>query len=183
MKSYDYVNLAISKDKFKPNLNDVYRDKESLVATDGHRIHWTNGLPPIEQGYYISGGDSQFPEWQLALPQNIYSLSIYFSKNHYKDLTARLKLLDKKQIVKISFNIDKKLIITSNQFKYELDILVGIPPIDITFSINLAYLLSALTPQKNEIMGGFDLYFDNPTTPIRLSIANKYNACIALVKE
>ncbi len=69
METLDFIKLACSKDVTRYNLNSVYRDKDCYVATDGHRLHYSNGLTPIEKGHYLDEKlDAQFPDWQRAFP-------------------------------------------------------------------------------------------------------------------
>lgn len=70
MNTMKYISLACSKDKtHRRHLCEVYRDKTSLVATDGHRLHISNGLPEVEP-HYLSGLDAEFPDYRMAFPKD-----------------------------------------------------------------------------------------------------------------
>ena len=69
MEKMDFVKIAVSTDDYKFQLQKVYRDTEYLVATNGHRLHYSNGLPKVEVGHYVDGSTAhQFPEWKQILP-------------------------------------------------------------------------------------------------------------------
>jgi len=61
MNNLDFVKLAVSKDKLRYNLTDVYRAPQALVATDSHRLHYSNGLPESTPHYISGDNDRDFP--------------------------------------------------------------------------------------------------------------------------
>jgi len=68
MEAMKYVEIARSTNKNCSNLLEVYRDKTEIVATDNHRLHWSNHLPEIEP-HYLSGLNAEFPDWRRVLPR------------------------------------------------------------------------------------------------------------------
>ena len=64
----DWVRLACSKDISRYNLVEVYRDKNTLVATDGYRMHLSNSLPDMAP-HYLSGLDAEFPDYTQIMPK------------------------------------------------------------------------------------------------------------------
>lgn len=69
METLDYIKLAVSKDKTRYNICSIYRDKNHFVATDGHRLHYANGLPDADP-HFIDGRDAQYPDWKQVLPNS-----------------------------------------------------------------------------------------------------------------
>jgi DNA polymerase III sliding clamp (beta) subunit (PCNA family) len=67
MDTMKWLELATSKDKTRFNLNSVYRDATALVATDGHRLHLSNGLPEVTP-HYTDGTDAEYPDWKQVMP-------------------------------------------------------------------------------------------------------------------
>ena len=61
MNNLEFVKLAVSKDKSRYNLTDVYRAPQAVVATDGHRLHYSNGLPESTPHYISGDNDRDFP--------------------------------------------------------------------------------------------------------------------------
>lgn len=60
MNPIDYITRAVSTDESRYNLTSAYRDTDKLVATDGHRLHYSilektdspHFLNPTIQGEY-----------------------------------------------------------------------------------------------------------------------------------
>lgn len=69
MDNLKYVQLACSKDKTRFQLVEVYRDRDCIVATDGHRVHISNSLADAEP-HYLSGLDAVFPDYKQVMPQS-----------------------------------------------------------------------------------------------------------------
>lgn len=94
MNNLDFINLAVSKDTNRMSIGAAYRDLTSLVATDGYRVHWIDGQPPIEKGYYLDGRDFDFPKWKQVIPNKSPEAvgEYYLSKNEIKTLKALIKL-------------------------------------------------------------------------------------------
>jgi DNA polymerase III sliding clamp (beta) subunit (PCNA family) len=61
MNNLEFVKLAVSKDKSRYNLTDVFRAPQALVATDSHRLHYSNGLPESTPHYISGDNDRDFP--------------------------------------------------------------------------------------------------------------------------
>ena len=92
MESLEYVSLAKSTDKTRYMLNSVYRDATALVATDGYRLHWIDGLPE-QKPAYIDGLDAQFPDYAQVLPKGTPSATVgLLLDRSEKRLTGLLKL-------------------------------------------------------------------------------------------
>jgi DNA polymerase III sliding clamp (beta) subunit (PCNA family) len=68
MDTLKYIESACSKDKARFNLGAVYRDKNHLVATNGHILHYANGLADVEP-HFLNGQEGTFPDWQQVLPK------------------------------------------------------------------------------------------------------------------
>lgn len=94
--SMKFVELAVSKDQTRYNLCGMYRDKKHLVGTDGHRIHFANGLPEIETGHYLNGIDAQFPDWNQVLPK-VEPVSVFILKldKDVINFLSGVKVMDK----------------------------------------------------------------------------------------
>lgn len=92
MESLEFVQLAVSKDESRYNLTSVYRDTEYLVATDGNRLHYSNGLQKLEKGHFLNGLDAEFPIWKPILPTEKESTSIVLGVN--KELMSKLKAFE-----------------------------------------------------------------------------------------
>lgn len=63
--------IAKLKDDTRYNLQYVYRDLTSMVATDGHRMHLVTGLPEVK-AHFIGADDPdmQFPDYLQVLPKS-----------------------------------------------------------------------------------------------------------------
>lgn len=83
-----FLERALSKDETKAYMTCVYRDKNHLVATDGHRLHVCNGLPDATPGY-LDGRVESFPCWQQVVPAS--SVPAF----GLKDLKEFCRLVDK----------------------------------------------------------------------------------------
>lgn len=75
---HHWVAKAVSKEGTRPYLNHVYFDGMFLVATDGHRLHYSK---PDDLGAYekecfydaagnkVNGDGFTFPQWQRVVPE------------------------------------------------------------------------------------------------------------------
>jgi hypothetical protein len=69
MDNLKWVELATAAERTgRDNITRVYRAKNHFVATDGHRMHMSNGLPDAQPGY-LDGHDGQFPDYEQILKQ------------------------------------------------------------------------------------------------------------------
>lgn len=53
MKQEDWVAIAQYEHGYRPSLEQSWREKDYLAATDGHRIHLARGYPMIEGTRYV----------------------------------------------------------------------------------------------------------------------------------
>lgn len=89
-----YVKLAVSKDKLRKQLTDIYRDHDHWVATDGHRLHYVDALNTEDTGFLnlkFEGEENppQFPRWQDLLPSGWdLGVKLYVSKDDIKLLRS-----------------------------------------------------------------------------------------------
>lgn len=146
----DFVKLAVSKDPARYNLGSVYRDTESLVATDGHRLHYTNGQEKIAKGFYLDGLEAQFPDYKQILPTAKYLHAIVLNTHAHKELKPALtiaKLIDKRESSALFTVKGNKLIISVGTINdiYQLTVNLNCgSDADFTFNMNLSYFVDAL---------------------------------------
>lgn len=62
MNTQTFIELAKARNAHQHQLNEVYRHEVGLVATDGHRLHISNGLPSSTP-HFPSGLDAEFPDY------------------------------------------------------------------------------------------------------------------------
>jgi hypothetical protein len=65
-----FIDLAVSKDDSRPNLQAPYRTRSWIVATDGNRMHAITGLPEISDAdsHWTTGQDlGQYPTVSMFL--------------------------------------------------------------------------------------------------------------------
>jgi DNA polymerase III sliding clamp (beta) subunit (PCNA family) len=93
-----YIELATSKDATRSNINHVYRHKDGyLIATDGHRLHYSNGLEKLATGHYVDGQDhGQFPDIAMVLERikPTRTASIIFTQDDLKKIKGLAKLIE-----------------------------------------------------------------------------------------
>jgi DNA polymerase III sliding clamp (beta) subunit (PCNA family) len=164
MNNLAYVQKAVSKDKTRYGIQEVYRDKNRLVATDGHRLHWVNGLPDAEP-HYLSGLDAQFPDYNQVIPTEVKGeLSFTCHKSTLNEIAAlrdfcKKAFGDKSAACKlITENEALSLKLTSSNYNGEVSLAIpiadksGIIP-EIGFSLN--YFVDCLVSPKTKY--GFQL--------------------------
>lgn len=95
MDTMKFVELAKDDASFgRYNLSAIYREKDRLVATDGHRLHYVEGLPIVEKGHFLDGRDAQFPNYETAFIQKPQTVGkIKLTKKAIRDLTALAKVV------------------------------------------------------------------------------------------
>lgn len=108
LTNIEWVSLAKSTDKYRLNLCEVYRDKHHLVATDGFRLHCSNGLPEVSP-HFPSGLDAQFPNWQAVVPKDdrlIETLNLIATSEFLRALKATVafcKSIKLRPIARVEF--------------------------------------------------------------------------------
>jgi hypothetical protein len=167
-----YVEIAASKDIYRASMTGVYRDTDCLVATDGHRLHFSNGLEKVKKGFYLDGrtGDT-FPDWQSAIStDSTYEhFNLKFSKSEMRELKALLKLLslndytnsvwlifDTEEGVRVSTETGKEPWKANNSPKLRVSIRLldqPIPKQNGRLYLNLKYLLDAIELPFKEFPG------------------------------
>jgi DNA polymerase III sliding clamp (beta) subunit (PCNA family) len=171
MDAIKYCELATSKDKTRINLNGVYRAEESYVATDGHRLHMSNGLNKAEPHYLTPlpspHENSQFPDYTQVLPdgtENIIATIKMTSFTGYKEvkknlqtmkrLATLLKPYDRQMVVRLEIRGNEAWIVAAKSgLKFELKLCAEANLEAEQFEprgINLMYLHDALLMCESE---------------------------------
>ena len=156
MDTFEFVSIAKSTDKTRPNLCDIYRDRYQFVASDGHRLHistpQTEAVPS-----YVTGLDAEFPDYKQIMPKDpiVKGIAIMLDSGHIATLKGLLKLAE---------SLDKKcpsvkMIITKKTITFKLEAvrikvsasveLNCFSPMDVpesNYTINLKYLMDVLVP-------------------------------------
>lgn len=96
METMKYLELAVSKDSTRFNLQRIYRAETELVATDGHRLHLSNGLEKTTP-HFVDGYDGAFPEYTQVMPKQAPSGKFEIAPIYkgQKEILRKLKELSK----------------------------------------------------------------------------------------
>ena len=166
----DYIKLAVSKDKSRESLMYIYRDKDRLIATDGHRMHWKDSTL-IDTPHYIDGYDGTFPEYLQVIPTKAPSYKVHLSLdrdqlNQLKKIRDLIKLTDKNCSVVFLFETSKiSLIINQSGLRLYFDFTVTsiTESVKLKLGFNLNYFIDAVEipskankPLELELRGEFD---------------------------
>lgn len=159
METMKWLELAVSKDESRFNLNHVFRDKNALVATDGHRLHYSNGLADADRCYVDGVSEDEravYPDYTRVLPKDsdkTHEIEVDVSKCLLRDLkriVTLIKSYDKGCCVKLLF--DKSGCTMSyetyqeSQFTFSLKLSESRNESDkIAVGVNLSYLVDALS--------------------------------------
>lgn len=200
MNSLEFVTLATSKDTTRFNLQEVFRDTDAFVATDGHRLHWSDA-PKIEKGHFISGLDAEFPDWKhinplgKEVPQSCFSFLVdktFLAR--FKVLQALAKAHDPKcQEIKLAAAFaesgnhlvlsTKSELLTGGQSSIQASIrfeLVDSPTKECSFNLNASYLLDVISAahawNKNRVQ--IEVIYFGQGKPIVFKINSLGNAII-----
>lgn len=190
MDSLQFVSLAVCKDAHRYNISGVYRDKKHLVGTDGHRLHFSNGLPEVEQGYFLDSRDAQFPDWTRAFPLDAptHSLDCKIGKEELQLMKAFLGY------VKATNKSDKTVVlsVTDGKINLELKNQKGTGKISVgtvvtegqipELGINLSFLLDALSSALNITAAFFTLNYFGEGAPVKIDIPNLGSAVIMPIR-
>jgi DNA polymerase III sliding clamp (beta) subunit (PCNA family) len=156
MNTIDFLQKACSKDAYRPNLSRIYKDKETLVSTDGHRLHYVRTEPSELKGF-LDGYDGEFPEYKQVFLAEKTEVIISFGSDDYKKLKA-LTQVAKTESSKIPVGTicltDDTVIFGAKTKDMEASFAIkrdkkseDWKPIEVTkITINLAYLLDAVSP-------------------------------------
>jgi DNA polymerase III sliding clamp (beta) subunit (PCNA family) len=189
MEIMKYLELATSKDQNRENLRYIYRDKQHLVACDGHRLHYTNGLDAIPSGHYLDGQDhGEYPDWHQVLPQeSAYTgeIEINFGLPQVKAILAYMKAIgwDDHYCAKLLVNGDEDLVLTCRRSNGDgASVVIGaVSEGDIgTIGVNVKYLVDALAPMKEKYSSA-KMEFHGELGPIKITVQHgrqTYNAIL-----
>jgi len=203
--SLEYIKLATSKDKTRFNFNQVYRDLNKIVATDGHRMHWINGQEEIAKGFYLDGQDhGPFPDYSQVFPKADPAslLSVVLTTDFVKKAKAMLKLIQcytgkeapirlncfhevvenkpTMTVFELAFTDSKNLAKFSIQHKTSEDALTG-PAF--TTMLNLSYLIDAIElPIKDNYISAINLKYYERMQPVLIE-TRLGNALIMPMKD
>jgi hypothetical protein len=192
LTNIEWVSLAKSDDKYRLNLCEVYRDKHHLVATDGFRLHCSNGLPEVSP-HFPSGLDAEFPNWQAVIPKEeflIETLDIVATTKFLRTLKATVtfcKSIKLRPIARVefqsvyhkpqnstdfyaTFSLQTSWQVEIDNFRLRVKIANETCKIFDNFGINLAYLNDALsmpTIRKLSLYRG-----DDKTTNVATIVAH-----------
>lgn len=189
MDTQAFIKLAVSKDDTRPNLCEVYRDKAEIVATDGHRLHWSNGLPEV-QPHFLSGLNAEYPDWRQVVLHSapdaacqLWGRSLDYAK--LKAFHTLVKAFDKKCQAVRAENSAAGLNLSAAKDGMKAEILLpstekeGTPFI-FTVGFNLGYLLDALKPlDKSSTMATIN--FRDNLKPIQLDYTGEFEHCHAIL--
>lgn len=103
MDTIKYLELAVSKDASRYNMESIYRDINCMVATDGHRLHLVGGLATIDKPHFLNGLDAEFPNYTAVIPSNLREVcELKISKSEINQLKALVKFIKHCPIVKLT---------------------------------------------------------------------------------
>lgn len=186
METLDYIKLAVSKDKTRYNICSIYRDKNHFVATDGHRMHYANGLPYADP-HYIDGTDAQFPDWRQVLPEKATS-KIRIENIGYNQVRLFLDAIikvDKEAAFKLDLTQGKLELSYDNKeglkvsAKIETSEIETLKVNDVTTGFKARYILDALKPMQKLKYIGAVMKLDGASSPMAIEFEGfKANAII-----
>jgi DNA polymerase III sliding clamp (beta) subunit (PCNA family) len=171
MDTLKYIESACSKDRTRFNINAVYRDKNHLVGTNGHILHYTNGLPDMEP-HFLNGQGGQFPDWKQVLPSETREIAS-IDNAAYLQLLPFLKAcasIDKRSALVKFEHENGKLKLTFKRdfyqftFNSEIEVLSEFEPMG--FCANL--LLVSLKPLEKDKNMISTLNMESPTSPMEV---------------
>jgi DNA polymerase III sliding clamp (beta) subunit (PCNA family) len=189
MEKLDYVKLACSKDERRDNLMHVYRDTDRLVATDGHRLHWCNGLENQPKGYVDGQDHGEFPDYQHVMPKGVASASLTFDASNAVHLLMRLAKVMPTKIghrnVRLKFEKNAMLVTYTDPD----GLITGTVKIDAVIhtaeeqlpdmGMDIAYMVDALAPAKKERnYVSATIHIHGTKAPTEWAVANEFKAVI-----
>jgi len=146
-----YCELAVHKDKNRGSIAHVYRAHESLLATDGHRLHrvWQSR---IDAPHSLGGSDDAFPDISfLETPRNVLC-EVRTDEGLLEHLKAIIAVAGKlAPLATLTFSADGKVsgtlevlenIFFHRSLTFNLEYAKAVR--NATFSLNLRYLVEAL---------------------------------------
>lgn len=189
ISAIDYVNRAVSTDEGRLNMQAAYREKDLLVATDGHRLHMVSGLVVQPTGGYVDGRDCQFPNYEMVLPKQPYQIAtLKLFKKQIQYLNKVLKVLrDTCCGCKFTFDPKTGLTITGSS-RGEFDTLTfthNLPTVyvdrEFEVGLNLRYFVDALIADVDMV---FNATTEGGPTTLEADLhGSKYTAIIMPLKK
>lgn len=191
METMKYLELAVSKDSTRFNLQRIYRAETELVATDGHRLHLSNGLEKTTP-HYVDGYDGAFPEYTQVMPKQAPSgkfeiAPIYKGQKEVlrklKELSKLAKWADRSFPVKLILQSGKAPLIAIESKDLKLTYTLSFEAYegeDIALGLNLSYFIDAIS-FIDESLSGAIVNIHNESGPILIQgtgLAEKFKAIV-----
>lgn len=184
VSSIEYVNRAVSQDEGRYNMTAAYRERDRLIATDGHRLHMVSGLVNQEKGGFVDGRNAEFPCYETVLPKKAETVgTVTFSKKEIAHLNKVVKLFRERNCSsKFEFTKGQALKVTAKDKgeKDSFEIVLTFPNVEIerdhTVGLNLRYFTEALLANLP-----MTLSTEGPTGPQVLSLDHYDGKYMAVV--
>lgn len=86
----EYVERAVAKyPEYRLELLSSYRDADRLYGSDGHRLHYVDGLPHVSPGHFTSGASVEPPNYEAILSRGLQKRFWFtIKKSQHKELMA-----------------------------------------------------------------------------------------------
>ena len=170
----EYTERAVSLDHGRYNLNATYREEDRLIGCDGHRLHLVRNLPKVEKPHFSNGQDAEFPNYRTVMlkeEDRFLMAELVFSRKQLTQLKALVKLCpDRNCGVTVTLNRKAQSLTISQVDPTSTDMrevqlvwtythhstghhYIGA---DITFGMNLRYIVEALIPDMHLSLHGKD---------------------------
>lgn len=168
MDKEQWVRLATHEKTYgRQNLEEAWRERDYLAATDGHRIHLAGGYPKIEGIRYLDERQDTPPNVQMifdATDKASLVASLKLNKNVLKTLKTLGSLKEwVRCTIKVAWNeshvtLHGKGIVTGLQFELKIESTSNRHTSEL--SVRLDFLWEAVAWIKPDYKGTIDLYWD-----------------------
>lgn len=151
---HGYCELAVSKDKNRGSISHVYRAHDSLLGTDGHRLHRVS-QPRIETPHSLGGSGDTFPDVSFLDTSRDLLCEFHASSDLLEHLKAVIAVAGKQPpFATLTFSAEEKKatgtleVVEGKVTTFSRTVSFSLGHVEIyrnaTFSLNLRYLVEAI---------------------------------------
>jgi hypothetical protein len=182
-----YCELAVHKDKNKGSISHVYRAHDSLLGTDGHRLHRV-AQPRIETPHSLGGSGDTFPDVSfLETPREVLC-EVRTNDKLLEHLKAIIAVAGKlAPLATLTFSADGKVsgtlevladIFFHRSLTFNLEYVKAVR--NATISVNLRYLAESLVWGRSGVSA--TLLVGKDGEAVKVENANGFEAFIMPVR-
>ena len=178
----EFAARAVSTDVGRYNLQSAWRQDTRVIGCDGYRLHWVEGLEPVEGYQYVDGIGGVPPNVNVVI-KRLAAVAVVATwkptRDEIKSLKTLIKLSEPGRVRVSTLEIADRVRLlgpTDTLVQWHLPLTATPIRTDIRIGLQLRYLLDALIP-------GVYHYIHLGDDQIRITYGGAYETYHALIGQ